>query len=452
MQTPVGGPRSARGAHPAASYSVAVSSSPFVARLLVVQGDASIRELTLDRPRVLGRGEGSDLVLFDSAASRRHVQIEPEGTRVVLRDLGSTNGTFVNGRRTQSVALQDGDEVAIGGIRLRFRASTPGATFVVGSGGQGGSSARPQPAVPPIGSSIQFLKARALAERAAQSTLPVLLRGETGTGKEVFAHFIHSRSARAAAPFVALHAAAISPGLFEGELFGHERGAFTGADRGREGLIARAGGGTLFLDEVGELPLESQVKLLRVLESGEFRPVGGAAARRSDFRLVAATNRDLEAAVRTGQFRSDLLFRLNAFEIALPPLRDRLDDIPIFVTRWTAASGKRAGASFLEALRRRSWPGNVRELLHALERAMLLCEGEELSEEHLPLACATLAASTGETERPQPVSIEDAERAAIEAALTRTGGVRSAAARLLGISEPTLRKKVRLYGLDEPKS
>lgn len=379
------------------------------------------------------------------------MQIEPDGTRILLRDLGSTNGTFVNGRRIQSVALQDGDEVAIGGIRLRFRASTPGATFVVGSGGPATSGSRPQPAEPPIGRSVQFLKARALAERAAQSTLPVLLRGETGTGKEVFAHFIHSRSARAAGPFIALHAAAIAPGLFEGELFGHERGAFTGADRGREGLIARAASGTLFLDEVGELPLESQVKLLRVLESGEYRPVGGAAARRSDFRLVAATNRDLEAAVRAGQFRSDLLFRLNAFEIALPPLRDRLDDIPLFVTRWTSASGKRADASFLEALRRRPWPGNVRELLHALERAMLLCEGEDLAEEHLPLPCATLAASTGETERPQPVSIEEAERAAIEAALARTGGVRSAAARLLGISEPTLRKKVRLYGLDEAK-
>jgi DNA-binding NtrC family response regulator len=253
---------------------------------------------------------------------------------------------------------------------------------------------------------------------------------------------------------VALHAAAVSQALFEAELFGSEKGAFTGAEGRREGFLARAHGGTLFLDEVGEIPVESQVKLLRVLETGEYHPVGSSQAKRSEFRLVAATNRDLDRAVREGAFRSDLLFRLNAIEIRLPPLRERLEDLPLFVDAFLKGTGKRAAPDLLDSLRARDWPGNIRELRHALERALLLCEGDVLNPDDLPLPAleeADEAAAEGAeatVERVSALSLDRAEQEAIARALKKTGGRRGDAARLLGISEPTLRRKLRRYGLE----
>jgi DNA-binding NtrC family response regulator len=427
--------------------------SPASARLVVVQGDASCREAEVRGALVIGRGENCDIVLLDGASSRQHARVEKRGSVFVVVDLESTNGTFVNGARVRERRLEDGDEVALGGVRLRFRAPIPAETYVVGGAAprvqtQGSAAA---PAAAPIGRSAPFLAARALAERAAKSGLPVLLRGETGTGKEVFARYMHSMGARAEGPFVALHAAAVPQALFEAELFGSEKGAFTGAEGRREGFLARAHGGTLFLDEVGEIPVESQVKLLRVLETGEYHPVGSSQSKRSDFRLLAATNRDLDRAVREGSFRSDLLFRLNAIEIRLPALRERLEDLPLFVDAFLRGTGKRAAPDLLESLRGRDWPGNIRELRHALERALLLCEGDAIGAGDLPLPAIEEPSEPAEAtvERLSTLSLDRAEKEAIVRALANTGGRRGDAARLLGISEPTLRRKLRRYGLDE---
>ncbi len=437
-----------------------------ISRLLVVQGDASLREIPVEGAVIVGRGEGCDLLLLDGAASRQHARFEPSGRAIRVVDLESTNGTWVNGKRIREAQLLDGDEVAIGGIRLRVRGAIPGETLVVGGISPPSRSAKGTPAVPsPLGRSAAFVAARGLADRAAASDLPVLLRGETGTGKEVFAHSIHARSRRNAGPFVVLHAAAISPGLFESELFGAEKGAFTGADARRDGFLARSHGGTLFLDEVGELAIDAQVKLLRVLETGEFHPVGSPVPRRSDFRLIAATNRDLERAVQTGAFRSDLLFRLNAVEIRLPPLRERLDDLPLFVDAWLGLGAKSASPDLVAALRSRPWPGNLRELRHVLDRAALVAKGPVVELGDLPplappLAAVAAADATVSTAHPPeaapaaaappepPVSLDDAEKEAVIRALEATGGKRGAAARRLGISEPTLRRKLRRYGLD----
>ncbi|MFN0206381.1 MAG: sigma 54-interacting transcriptional regulator [Planctomycetota bacterium] len=433
-----------------------MSDRPASARLIIVEGDASCRELDIRRSVEIGRGENCDIILLDGAASRRHARIEARGPDYYITDLGSTNGSFVNGVRIRESRLDDNDEIACGGVRIRFRAPTPGATFVVGAPAaklKSGAAAAAAPA--PLGRTRVFLECRALAERAAVSDLPVLLRGETGTGKEVFAHYIHSRSQRGGGPFVALHASAIPAALFESELFGSERGAFTGADARREGYISRAAGGTLFLDEIGELTIEAQVKLLRVLETGEYMRIGGSQSQRSDFRLIAATNRNLETAVRDQTFRSDLLFRINAVEVKIPALRDRLDDIPLFVTDFLKTSGKVASPDFMDALKMRPWPGNIRELKNAVERAALFTNTDSIGSADLASSAGaapaapdiTITQKPEDDTHPSALSLDDAERGAILRALRKTGGKRGEAAKLLGIAEPTLRRKLKRYGL-----
>lgn len=440
-----------------------MSQRPNAARLIVVQGDASRRDLDITKAVELGRGDACDIVLLDGAASRRHARFEVRGSDYYVLDLGSTNGTFVNGVRIHEARLTDGDEIVLGGVRCKFRAAMPAETMVVGAAPAARGSAGPAKegdaagARSPIGRNALFLAARALAERAAMADLPVLLRGETGTGKEIFAQFVHSRSSRAQQPFVALHAAAIPAALFESELFGSEKGAFTGANARREGYIARANGGTLFLDEVGELPLDAQIKLLRVLETGEYHSIGSSAAQHSNFRLIAATNRDLEQAVRAGTFRSDLLFRLNVIEIRLPALRERLDDLPLFVTEFLKPTGRFASQGLIEELTLRNWAGNVRELKNVLEHASLLADGPEIRPEHLPVerdpldSTIVIPSRTDDT-RPSAISLEEAEKAVILKALQKTGGRRGDAARLLGIAEPTLRRKLKRYGLAESEN
>ncbi len=303
-----------------------------------------------------------------------------------------------------------------------------------------------------VGESPSFRAALDLAERAAASASPVLVLGETGTGKELVARFIHDRSPRAAFAFVPANCAAIPEALLESELFGHERGAFTGADRRRRGLVELAASGTLFLDEIGEMPLAIQAKLLRVLEQKEVRRLGAERATRVDFRLVAATNRDLEGAVREGRFREDLFYRLAVISLRIPALRDRPGDAERLARHFLDGLGARAGrrapalsAAAVDAIRRWRWPGNVRELRNAIERALVLAgPGEEIGPEPLGLGAAEAAAPAAPAEA---VTLEEAEKRAIAAALRATGGKKGEAARLLGISWPTLRKKIAEYGL-----
>ena len=306
-----------------------------------------------------------------------------------------------------------------------------------------------------VGASPAFRQALALIERVAASDSTVLVCGETGTGKEIAARLLHARSPRRSRPFVVVDCAALQEELLQSELFGHERGAFTGADRAKPGLFEVANGGTIFLDEIGEMSPATQVKLLRVLDTSTFRHVGGTAEIRVDARVVVATNRDLAALVRQKLFREDLYYRLSTITVELPPLRQRREDVDLlaehFVARLNERYGfsRRLGPDTMAALRRYDWPGNVRELLHVVESAAVVCEGSEILPHHLPAALrAPVAPSPPRPDGAEPLpTLQEMERAHIERALRVTGGHRGNAARMLGISERSLYRKLEEYRL-----
>jgi two-component system response regulator HydG len=266
--------------------------------------------------------------------------------------------------------------------------------------------------------------------------VPVLIVGETGTGKGFVARRIHDRSARAALPFVEVNGASLNATFLESELFGHERGAFTDAKQAKRGLLEVAGRGTLFLDEVGELVLDVQPKLLKVLEERLFRRLGGTTELRSDARVLAATNQPLEQRMREGGFRADLFYRLQVLTLTLPPLRDRPSELAAMATAFLPRNA-RLSAAAMRTIERYSWPGNVRELKNTLWRAALLAEGAEIEPRHLSLP------ETSGVERSAPVSLAEAERATILSALSATGGNRVQAAQRLGIARSTLLEKLR---------
>src|SRR5438034_965577 len=281
-----------------------------------------------------------------------------------------------------------------------------------------------------------------LMERVGPSDANVLILGEHGTGKEVVARWLHASSPRAERPMVAVNLGGIPDGLFESELFGHMRGAFTDAKTDRIWPFERAEGGTLFLDEIANLPLPQQAKLLRVLETGEYERVGASRARRADVRVVAATNADIHAEVKAGRFREDLLFRLNTVEIRLPPLRERRADVPLlaaYFLRRYAARYRKAAKEFapdaMELLLRHSWPGNVRELDHAVERAVLMTEGGPVRARDFGLGGGGDGAGAAALDQ---MSLEDVERVLIQKALTRAAGNVSEAAKALGLSRSAL--------------
>jgi len=307
-----------------------------------------------------------------------------------------------------------------------------------------------------VGDSQEFRHLLHLIDRVAPTDSTVLVTGETGSGKEMVSKLIHTRSLRRGRPFVVVECAALQETLLQSELFGHERGAFTGADRAKAGLFEVANGGTIFLDEIGEVSQTTQVKLLRVLDTSTFRHVGGTSEIHVDVRVLAATNRDLPAMVRQGLFREDLYYRLSTIAIEIPPLRKRKADILLlaeyFVGRLNERFGfqKRLSAEASAILLRHDWPGNVRELLHVVEAAMIVCEGAEVEPEHLPAsirAVANAPAPHGSgSDGPLP-TLDALERAHIESALRATGGHRGSAAKMLGISERNLYRKLREYGL-----
>jgi len=287
-----------------------------------------------------------------------------------------------------------------------------------------------------------------IVDRVAPTDSAVLVLGESGTGKELVARAIHERSPRADRPFVPIHCGALPREVFESELFGHEKGAFTGAVGTKPGLVELADGGTLFLDEIGEMEADSQVKVLRALETSMFYRVGGTRARRVDVRLVAATNRDLAEAMKTGEFRQDLYYRINTITVKLPPLRDRRGDVPLlaqhFLEAKAAYGSRRLSPSALAALEAYAWPGNVRELLHAIERAVILAKEEEIQPDDLPPEIAgrqdVAAASPG-------ASLEAMERTHIVSTLRQVSGHRGKAAALLAIDPKTLYRKILGYGI-----
>src|SRR5580698_1111677 len=321
-----------------------------------------------------------------------------------------------------------------------------------------------------VGESPALREVLTRVEQVAKTSSTVLLRGETGTGKEMVARAIHINSARESRPFVRLNCAALAPGVLESELFGHEKGSFTGAVARRLGRFEMADGGTLFLDEVGDLPLDVQVKLLRVLQEREFERVGGSETIKVDVRVVSATHRDLERQIADGSFREDLYYRLNVFPILLPPLRERPSDIPLlaehFLQKYVAGAGKPVhgiDAGAVVALTGYSWPGNVRELENLIERALILTRGSEITAADLefmrrPAAGAATSApagaaggaggSTAGGARPLGERLHEQERAAIVGAIDAAQGNIAHAARALGINRSTLYYRMRKHGLE----
>jgi DNA-binding NtrC family response regulator len=309
----------------------------------------------------------------------------------------------------------------------------------------------------PVGKSRIFREALQLAETVAPSDSTVLLSGESGTGKEVIARYIHTLSERSEKPFLSINCGALTETLLESELFGHARGAFTGAVKAKQGLFVAATGGTFFLDEVGELTPATQVKLLRALQEREVIPVGETEPVAVDVRIIAATNRDLDEEIRRGSFRSDLFYRLNVIPMHLPPLRERAEDIPMladyFLARLAAARGVEAlrlEPEALAALQAYDWPGNVRELENALERAGVLARGESIAAEHLPSRIIERDAPRLVSSRaPENPTLEVLEQAYIQWVLSAEGGNKTRAAEVLGIDPSTLYRKLVRYGLQE---
>ena len=307
-----------------------------------------------------------------------------------------------------------------------------------------------------IGNSPAIVDLLETVYQVAPSEATVLIGGESGTGKELIAGAVHHNSGRRNGPFIKINCAALTETLLESELFGHEKGAFTGADRRKEGRIVQANGGSLFLDEISEMPLTMQVKMLRVLQEREVTRVGGDAVVTVDVRIIAATNRNLTALVNEGQFRQDLFYRLSVVEIALPPLRQRREDIPLLAQHFLEAFSQKNAKSLkgfsphaMDRMIRYDWPGNVRELMNAVERAVVLSRGAYLSPEDLSIDADPAApAAAGDRALPDPGtrSLDEIERATILQTLEICAGNKSEAARRLGITRKTLHKKLKQYG------
>jgi transcriptional regulator with PAS, ATPase and Fis domain len=382
--------------------------------------------------------------------SRKHARLHV-GESIRVEDLGSANGTIVGRRRlaeNSTVEWVPGELLIVGAATLFLQSADVSRDDLVPSAS---AAAAPWPSSGAMGRIAKVLSLVAPGE------ITVLLLGETGVGKELAAETVHRLSRRATQPFVRLNCAALPEQLLESELFGYERGAFTGAERTKPGLLEGADKGTVFLDEVGELPLPTQAKLLRVLESREVMRLGSVAPRRVDVRFIAATNRDLGEQVQSGRFRKDLLYRLSGMPVQLPPLAQR------FCQEASAQLGrppKVISPAALHALERHAWPGNVRELRNVMERAVLLSEAGPIGVEHLALEAhlGGAPASTTQPSRQAPSgdldlrrAMAEFERGQIERALEQAGGNQTRAAELLGISRRALVSKLGEYGLTHKK-
>jgi transcriptional regulator with PAS, ATPase and Fis domain len=378
----------------------------------------------------IGSDPRSDLALDDRFVSRRHCEVLRREDHVLLRDGGSTNGTFVNGACVAECRLEVGHRIRVGATTLE----------VLGGSRKGELAARDCL----IGESENFVETVSLVERGASSDAAVLLVGESGTGKELFARLAHEASSRASARFVAINCGAISGGLIESELFGHERGAFTGAEERRYGVFEEADGGTLFLDEIGELPLEQQPRLLRVLETRRVRRVGGSAEKPVNVRIVAATHKSL---ARSDRFRLDLYHRLAALEVHIPPLRARRADVPLLVQRFIADHADHGPAAVdaetIARLMAYDWPGNVRELRNLIQRYAVL--GKRALETYLDQRFSENTHALGDALRPG-VTADEAMRILMVTALAKHGSVRKAA-QAINLAKSTFHDRARRLGI-----
>jgi len=390
----------------------------------------------------IGTHSSNHVVLHDPAVSRFHCKLTRTGSVWRVQDNGSLNGTTLDGVRIRDAEITAEGTLALGDSRLHVRAldgtdevSLPDAQSFGGI----------------VGASMAMRKLFGVLEKVAASEINVLLEGESGTGKELVAAEVVQRGPRAEQPFVIVDCGAISPSLVESELFGHARGAFTGADRERMGAFETANGGTVFLDEIGELPLELQPKLLRAIEAREIRRVGETAARKVNVRVIAATNRDLEREVNRGRFREDLYFRLAVVSVHVPPLRDRVEDLPLLIRSFLATLGLSDHAGLfpphvLAELADHDWPGNVRELRNYVERTVVL-------REPLPASKRQGAASAADVDLRVPfklakdATVDAFERSYLTALLDAAGGNVSKAARNGGMDRMYLHRLIQKHGL-----
>jgi DNA-binding NtrC family response regulator len=356
-------------------------------RCMLQSVDDPTQEWTFDKEEIrIGSMDDNDVVISDDTVSRYHCRIAQEDTGYVLVDQRSTNGTFINKVRVREAFLKPGSIVSVGQSQFRFNAKEEEVQIL---------PSRNDRCAGLIGGNSRMREIYSIIEKIAPTATTVVIDGETGTGKEVVAQAIHSLSPRVKNDLVVFDCGAVPPNLIESELFGHEKGSFTGAMMTRQGLFEQADGGTLFLDELGELPIDLQPKLLRVLEQREVRRVGSTKASKVDVRIIAATNRNLEDEVRAGRFRQDLFYRLSVVRLHLPSLSQRADDIPLLVQHFLEngsynklANGHQrvhaVASDAMAALQAYPWPGNVRELVNVIERAVSFCSSGQLELSDLP--------------------------------------------------------------------
>ena len=402
---------------------------------------------------VVGADPSADVTLDDAAVSRRHCTIVPTEGGFDVADLGSKNGTYLDGVALTRATVPAGAILRIGTSLLQLLPQEVAVELEPSRSSSFGSM---------FGESTAMRQVFAVLERAATSSAPILFIGESGTGKELAARAVHDHSPRRDRPFVVFDCGASTETLIESDLFGHKKGAFTGAVSDREGAFARAHGGTLFLDEIGDLPLALQPKLLRLLEAGEFTPLGAESSSKNDVRIVAATHRNLWDEVGRGGFRGDLYYRLAVVEVHLPPLRQRLADIPELVRRFLAGHGVAASdiaGPNLERLCSYHWPGNVRELRNVIARAVALAApGASFADMPILLRAAAAAeAAPGEAiraDRPfhqaKEELISNFERHYLQDLMRQCGGNIAQAARTAGVERKYLYKLLEKAGIDRP--
>ena len=417
-------------------------------RLTIIAGEVEARAWESVTSRCsIGSDPSNDLPIDDPTVSRFHCDLYVEDDQVRVIDLNSKNSTIVDGVRVHDAYLRNGALIQLGATTVRFTAGALTHRIPTSTRSTFGRL---------VGHSIAMRAVFALLERAAATPSTILLEGETGTGKGAAAEAVHGASGRASGPFVVVDCGAVPAALLESELFGHERGAFTSADVRRIGAFEEASGGTIFLDEIGELPLELQPKLLRVLENREIRRVGGNSHRAVDVWIVAATNRDLRAEVNAGRFRSDLYFRLAVLRIVLPPLRQRREDVVIIahniLTRLEIDRGQIGqilNVEYIAALERMAWPGNVRELRNALERRVAFADAEP--DESLPTVVAAGASAIEITESryeaARSQTLAAFERAFVASLLARHDGNVTKAAEAAGIGRVHFHRLMRRHGV-----
>jgi DNA-binding NtrC family response regulator len=417
-------------------------------KLVVVSGTDLQKTFSIEGKEVtIGSQEDNHCVLNDPTVSRHHAAIEETVEGYVLRDLGSTNGTSLSGIPIKEAYLEYGSIIGLGNTRLQF---VPLEETVE---------------IPPsqehyfgdvFGGSVEMKRIFTMLKKISPTDITVTIEGETGTGKELVARAIHSHSQRAKGPFVVIDCGSISKSLIESELFGHEKGAFTGATQARRGAFEMASGGTIFIDEIGELCLEMQPKLLRVLEQREVRRVGGNEVFKVNVRVVAATNRDLAFEVQKGRFREDLFYRISVVKIHLPPLREKGEDVAFLAQQFAREFSEQYGSreemavsgEALEILRHYHWPGNVRELRNVITRAMAMGDGKVLQPRDFIMPLPSEGRSGGTTlDSFVGKTLEEIEKAVIMKTLEANGGNKSEAARVLGIAYSTLYEKIKKYEL-----